>query len=469
MASTQAEVRWQTKRKTFMERNEYMWNKSLMSDVKFAFPNKGDTSTYKIIPAHKYVLAVGSPVFYAMFYGGMAEVRDIIEITDSDPDSFLHFLRFLYCDEANFVEAVSAIKVWYLAEKYDVPSLSRECVNFLDGNMDPLRAFDIIPYARTFGDEGLEEACWEVIEYNAEVIADDETFLDIEHEFVVSFLERSHLVITEVDLFNAVDRWAAKQCEDEGMKVDGPTKRSVLGDSLVQQIRFSSMSPKEFSDVVLPKNILTQEEIIFVFKSFYSDYVDVEDVAAPMFEFRGPRTSSAPMLSFTFSLNPLLRTSWQYVFESAMLSFEVSRPILLCGFQFLFNPTATSGCVSVTMWRQGVKMKQLIAKSRPDTWNTDSSHGQNKVFFNRPFTVKAKTCYTIELLGASSHSPSYYVTNDSSGFDTYPDQKDITTDENYDVTLKFCEGLRVDEISLNRPYFGHIEKVLFTEKDCSLE
>ena len=92
MASTQAEVRWQTKRRTFMERNEYMWNKSLMSDVKFAFPNKGDTSTYKIIPEHKYVLAVGSPVFYAISYGSMAEERDIIDITDSDPDSFLHFL-----------------------------------------------------------------------------------------------------------------------------------------------------------------------------------------------------------------------------------------------------------------------------------------------------------------------------------------------------------------------------------------
>ena len=184
-----------------MERNEYMWNKSLMSDVKFAFPNTSDAGTYKIIPAHKYVPAIGSPVFYRMFYGPMAEVRDIIEITDSDPDSFLHFLRFLYCYEANFVEVVSAIKVWYLAEKYDVPSLLRACVNFLDGNMDPLRAFDIIPYARTFGDEGLEEACWEVIEYNAEVIADDETFLDIEHEFVVSFLERSHLVITEVGFF----------------------------------------------------------------------------------------------------------------------------------------------------------------------------------------------------------------------------------------------------------------------------
>ena len=95
----------------------------------------------------------------------------------------------------------------------------------------------------------------------------------------------------------------------------------------MQKIRFPLMSPKEFSDLVLPKNFLTQEEIILVFKSFYSDY---SDVVAPMFEFR-PRVRSAPsppMLSFTFSLNPLLRTSWQYVLESARLSFEVSRPIL---------------------------------------------------------------------------------------------------------------------------------------------
>ena len=63
-------------------------------------------------------------------------------------------------------------------------------MNFLDGNMDPLRTFDIISNARKFGDGGLGEACWEVIEYNAEVMADDETFPDIEHEFILSFLER---------------------------------------------------------------------------------------------------------------------------------------------------------------------------------------------------------------------------------------------------------------------------------------
>ena len=36
-------------------------------------------------------------------------------------------------------------------------------MNFLDGNMDPLRTFDIISKARKFGDGGLGEACWEVM------------------------------------------------------------------------------------------------------------------------------------------------------------------------------------------------------------------------------------------------------------------------------------------------------------------
>ena len=97
MASAIMEERWQAKRNTLLERNKYMFNNPLMSDIKFAFPD-----TKRTIPAHKYVLAISSPVFFAMFYGDLAESRDTINITDCDPDIFLHFLRFICCDEANF-------------------------------------------------------------------------------------------------------------------------------------------------------------------------------------------------------------------------------------------------------------------------------------------------------------------------------------------------------------------------------
>lgn len=45
------------------------------------------------IPAHKYVLATGSSVFYAMFYGGLAENKQEIKVPDVEPNAFLTLLK----------------------------------------------------------------------------------------------------------------------------------------------------------------------------------------------------------------------------------------------------------------------------------------------------------------------------------------------------------------------------------------
>lgn len=45
------------------------------------------------IPAHKYILATGSSVFYAMFYGGLAENKQEIKVPDVEPSAFLTLLR----------------------------------------------------------------------------------------------------------------------------------------------------------------------------------------------------------------------------------------------------------------------------------------------------------------------------------------------------------------------------------------
>ena len=59
-----------------------------MLEEKFLF--SGHTQT---IPAHKYVLATGSSVFYAMFYGGLAESSEEILVPDVDPSAFLILLK----------------------------------------------------------------------------------------------------------------------------------------------------------------------------------------------------------------------------------------------------------------------------------------------------------------------------------------------------------------------------------------
>ena len=76
--------------------------------------------------------------------------------------------------------------------------------------MEPLDAFYVLTYARQLNDEEMEKACREVIDDNAEVIVADESFLDVKHELLLSFVERSSARIRkETTLLQTVDRRAA--------------------------------------------------------------------------------------------------------------------------------------------------------------------------------------------------------------------------------------------------------------------
>lgn len=260
------ENRWQTSKSTVLERNMHMFNNPVMSDIKFVFPHHDKQS----IPAHKYVLATSSPVFFAMFYGELREKKETIEIDESDPDIFLQFLCFLYCDCVTFQDENNAIQLLYLADKYDIPSLTTNCVDFLDGAMQPLNAFDMILHAWKLNHKRLEKIFWEVIDYNMKEIFDDDSFSELSHELLLEVVKRSSLRIDELSLFKAVDRWATKRCVDETKAVNGANKRSVLGGDLLESVRFPVMSSQEFADVVIPSDILSKDEIIDVLKKFSS-------------------------------------------------------------------------------------------------------------------------------------------------------------------------------------------------------
>ena len=90
LAGTTLDSNWQATKPTVRERNAAMFNNDLMADVRFVVGSSGST---QVIPAHKYVLATGSSVFYAMFYGGLAECKEEIEVPDVEPSAFLTLLK----------------------------------------------------------------------------------------------------------------------------------------------------------------------------------------------------------------------------------------------------------------------------------------------------------------------------------------------------------------------------------------
>ena len=99
---TAVEENWQTKLPNLVERTTFIFNSELLSDVKFVVSvSTEQRESKKVIPAHKFVLAISSPVFFAMFFGQMAETKDSIELPDCEYESLLEFFRFLYSDEVN--------------------------------------------------------------------------------------------------------------------------------------------------------------------------------------------------------------------------------------------------------------------------------------------------------------------------------------------------------------------------------
>ena len=254
-------VNWQTKASSVSQRTKFVFNKELLSDVKFIAPVSNDKSEIesKVIPAHKFVLAISSPVFYAMFYGQMADTRDSVELPDCDYESLLEFFRFLYSDEVQLTGS-NVMRVLYLAKKYLVPSLADKCGEFLRDNLRPSNVFSVLPHAGKFEDKGLEKRCWEVIELMAHEAVTSDDFVTVERSLVKSVVNRKRLNIKEIELFKAVDRWAKHKCEEQGLAADGQAKRRIIGEDILREIRFPLMSQKEFVSFVIDSNILNIQE-----------------------------------------------------------------------------------------------------------------------------------------------------------------------------------------------------------------
>ena len=247
-----------------------MFNNDRFSDVKFVVRKMdGESESKYVIPAHKFVLSISSPVFEAMFYGELAETKDSIELPDCEYESLLELFRYMYSDEVN-LNGSNVMGVLYLAKKYMVPSLADKCTDYLQDKLDASNVFSILPKAHQFDEKKLVKRCWKVIDEHCEEALKSDGFTTLERSLLEEVVTRDTLNIEEVELFKAVDSWATKKCKEEGLTADGNVKRKLLGENIVKAIRFPVMKQQDFAGVVLDTKILTQDEVFDVVKYFNS-------------------------------------------------------------------------------------------------------------------------------------------------------------------------------------------------------
>ena len=390
------EENWQTKLSSIAERTKFIFNNELLSDVKFVVASSTDEGeSKKVIPAHKFVLALSSPVFFAMFYGQMADTKESIELPDCEYESLLELFRFLYSDKAN-LSGKNVMQVLYLANKYMVPSLAEKCKRYLRKNLAASNVLTILPHAQKFEDKDLEHSCWEVIEEQTEEVVTSVEFATVDRSLVQSFVKKDRLKVTEVKLFKAVDHWATKECERQGLTSDGETKRRILGEDVVKAIRFPLMSDREFSSFVLDSNILTSQEVAVMIKHYTSvlpDTVSLPFSQAPRFKLKEPNRC------YRFSKIFLAGTKtswWSYGSgEPDDINFSVNIPITLCGVQHF---GCAGGQYTVSTEVRDVNSYFSVVK-RSGTYISECDEIKQlfgfDVLFDRPIRLKANRKYKL--------------------------------------------------------------------------
>ena len=254
---------WQTTKHTIKDRCSFLFNNELLSDIKFIVPvsgeSEGEESKQEIF-AHKFLLSICSPVFYTMFYGAIPETGETVELSDCDYEVLVDFLRYIYCDELTLNES-NVSGVLDLSTKYMMPPLSEKCWQFFVSNMYPSNVFSVLSVAEFYEEVKVVNLCWKMIDGQTEAVLDSVLLGQrIERPHLEAMVSRDTLKIDEIKLFTAVDKWATRECEKNGLAPDGKKKRAVLGEQIIKTIRFPVMGQYDFSSVVTSSGILSDEK-----------------------------------------------------------------------------------------------------------------------------------------------------------------------------------------------------------------
>lgn len=209
MAGVPIPTDWQLGCVEGKQRGAYLLQSGQWSDCTFLV---GGEPHQVVVPSHKLILAMASPVFEAMFYGGMAERNDPIPILDVQPEAFKALLEYIYTDNINISSFDKACELCYGAKKYMLPHLVKECTRYLWSDLYPRNACRAYEFARLFEENVLMDKCIQIISTNTKEVLNDSSFEEVELNTVITVFSLDHLNIdSELDLFEAAIRYAKAQ------------------------------------------------------------------------------------------------------------------------------------------------------------------------------------------------------------------------------------------------------------------
>lgn len=244
----------------------YMQEES--ADVHFVFETGNEKE--ERVPAHKYILGIGSAVFHSMFYGSLQEEGDI-KIMDATIDAFKEFLQFFYLDPVSLTMQYVG-EMMYLANKYDVSECFKICETFFKEKLPIENVCHILQLAVTFDRKELMEFLLAKVSEKPTHIFASNSFKNCTGSILKLILKIDNLDCDEKAVFDACMVWSEKACEKNNMDpLEMKNRREQLGDCF-HLIRFAAMEPLHISQCVSKhQDLFKRDELLEIIAMLSSD------------------------------------------------------------------------------------------------------------------------------------------------------------------------------------------------------
>jgi hypothetical protein len=172
----------------------------------------------------------------------------------------------MYTDKAE-ITADSVLFILYASKKYMVSTLTTECTAFLERELVADNACSILDHSSFFQQEDLIEKSMWTIQKDAKKAFESDAFTKMSSGSLNRIVNVDIMNAEEVDLFQACLRWAHAECQRKDLKVEPPALRNVLEDYF-KDIRFPAMSLDQFTNYVVPHEVLSSDEGFALFRYF---------------------------------------------------------------------------------------------------------------------------------------------------------------------------------------------------------
>jgi len=196
-----------------------------------------------------------------------------------------------------------------------------------------------------------------------------------------------------VNLFKAVDLWAANECERQGLTTHGEIKRRILGESIVKGIRFPVMKQDEFADAVLDSNIFTPQEVVAFFK-YYNSALNspLEFLESVRSGFHDDNIYRCGRFQYVTG------NGWGYGGAPDCIDFTLDKDIMLHGL-CLFGSENNDYSVTFTIKETGTKLPQARKTGTFSTKLLQYANGNYyrfEILFDSTTECKKNTKYEVE-------------------------------------------------------------------------